>query len=460
MVSPAARRHTLLAVALGSSLAPFMVAGLTVAIPAVGEEFAIDPVTLSWIPTAFFLAAAMFLIPFGRIADIYGVKRIFTIGLVIYFVSALIAALAPTASVLTGARFFTGIGAAMIFATSFALLGLVLPESERGAALGINIAASFAGFALGFLGGGFLTYYSTWRVLFLVPLPVALLAIGIIRRNLPGECALSRGTRPDLPGIVLSTTTVLLVMVGLSILPAVQGGAALVAGLAALAAFIAHETRTEEPILDIHRLSRNLPFVLTNGATLIYNAASFASIYLFSLYFQYVQGFDARLAGVALLSSSLITASLVGYAGRLADRGNPHRVAAAGVAMTIAGLAALSFISETVSLPVAVLALVLLVAGTAFFQPPVYSIVIGAVDRAMYGVAAGLAETMRLLGMTVSMAVTIVAFALFFGSMEIAGENIPRLLWSMQVLFRIYFALAVASLAVIYLAGRAATPVQ
>ncbi len=101
----------------------------------------------------------------------------------------------------------------MIFATSFALLGLILPESERGAALGTNIAASFGGFALGFLGGGLFTYYTTWRVLFLVPLPVALLAIGILRRNLPGECALSRGTRPDLPGIVLSTTMILLIMV-------------------------------------------------------------------------------------------------------------------------------------------------------------------------------------------------------------------------------------------------------
>nr|WP_303716316.1 MFS transporter [Methanoculleus marisnigri] len=178
-------------------------------------------------------------------------------------------------------------------------------------------------------------------------------------------------------------------------------------------------------------------------------------MYLFSLYFQYVRGFDARVAGGILLVASLITASLVGYAGRLSDRGSPHLVAAAGVAMTVVGLAILSFIGEAMPLAVAVLALVLLVAGVAFFQPPVYSIVIGAVERAMYGVAAGLVETMRLLGMTVSMAVTIIIFALFFGSMEIIGENIPRFLWSMQVLFRIYFALAVVSLAVTWLAGRA-----
>jgi hypothetical protein len=103
---------------------------------------------------------------------------------------------------------------------------------------------------------------------------------------------------------------------------------------------------------------------------------------------------------------------------------------------------------------VAVLALVFLVAGVAFFQPPIYSTVIGAVGRAMYGVASGFVETMRLLGMTISMAVTIVAFAFFFGSTEITGESTPLLLESMQVLFRIYFALAVASLVVTYLAGK------
>ncbi|MCM2464993.1 MFS transporter [Methanoculleus oceani] len=455
MVSPAERRYTLLAVALGSSLAPFMVAGLFVAIPAVGEEFTADPVVLSWIPTVFFLAAAMFLIPFGRIADIYGGKRVFSIGLAIYFISALISALAPTAPVLIGARFLTGVGAAMIFATSFALLGLILPDSERGTALGVNIAASFGGFALGFLAGGLLAYYGTWRVLFLVPLPVALLAVGIIRRYLRGECALSRGTRPDLPGIALSTTTILLLMVGLSLLPAVQGAAALVAGLAALGAFIVHEARTEDPVLDIHLLLRNRPLALANAAVLAYSAAASAYVYLFSLYFQYVQGFDARLAGSLFLVASLVTASLVGYAGRLSDRGSPHLVATAGVAMTIAGLATLSFIDPAMPVAVPVFALALIVVGIAFFQPPVYNIVIGAAERAMYGVASGLVETMRLLGMTASMAVTIVAFALFFKGMAITGETVPLLLGSMQTLFRIYLALAVVSLVMTWLTGRA-----
>jgi MFS family permease len=90
MTSPQGRRYILLTVALGSSLAPFMVAGITVAIPTIGSEFALDPVTLSWVPTAFFLAAAMFLIPFGRVADIYGVKRVYRAGMYVYYLPSLL----------------------------------------------------------------------------------------------------------------------------------------------------------------------------------------------------------------------------------------------------------------------------------------------------------------------------------------------------------------------------------
>ena len=166
-----------------------MVSALIVAIPTIGIEFSMGAVEMSWLATVFFLAASMFLIPFGRLADIFGVKKIFSIGIVIYFVSAALAALAPNASILIAARFLTGLGAAMIFGTSFALLSLSLSESERGEALGINIASSLTGFALGFFLGGLLTYYANWRFIFVLTLPISALVMALIRLRLPGECA-------------------------------------------------------------------------------------------------------------------------------------------------------------------------------------------------------------------------------------------------------------------------------
>ena len=179
---------------------------------------------MSWLATVFFLAASMFLIPFGRLADILGVKRIFSTGIGIYFISALLAALAPSAPVLIVARFTTGLGAAMIFGTSFALLSLSLSERERGAALGINIASNITGFALGFFLGGIFTYYLNWRFIFLSTLPISLIVLGLIRFRLPGECALSKGERFDLIGSALIAVQLFLLIRGLTEIPSLRGG--------------------------------------------------------------------------------------------------------------------------------------------------------------------------------------------------------------------------------------------
>ncbi len=458
MTSPAGRRNALLTTALGSSLAPFMVAGLTVAVPTIGIEFAIDPVTLSWVPTAFFLAAAMFLVPFGRIADIYGVKRVFTTGIYVYVVSALLAAFAPSAQVLIGARFLTGIGAAMIFGTSFALLSLALPETQRGTALGTNIAAGYTGFALGFLLGGLLTTYLSWRAIFIATLPIEVLVVWFIRTKLTGECALSHGKHLDLPGILLNVVMLFLIMVGFSSLPGTAGIFALLLGGAFFGAFIFREFRIESPILDLKRMARNRSFARSAGSMLIYSTATFASIYLFSLYLQYVRGFSPETVGLVLLASTLVTAFLVRFAGRLADRGRPHAVAGGGVVITIVALVPLTGLSAVTPFGIVLAALILLAAGLAFFQPPIYTAAIGITAPETYGVASGLVETMRLLGMTISMAVTIIVFSRYFGGAEIAVEHIPLLVASMQQIFLIFLVLAVVGLIVTLLAGRAAAP--
>ena len=153
MVSDASRRIVLLAAALGSSIAPFMVSAFIVALPAIGTEYASGTATLGWVTSAFFLAAAVFLVPIGRIADNSGIKRVFTTGIGVYIISAILCILAPDTTTLILARFVTGIGAAMIFGTSIALISLVYPESERGRAIGINVTAMAIGFLLGFFLG-------------------------------------------------------------------------------------------------------------------------------------------------------------------------------------------------------------------------------------------------------------------------------------------------------------------
>lgn len=153
-------------------LTPFMGSSINIALPSIGKEFALDAVILGWIATLYLLAAAIFLVPFGRVADIYGRKRIFTYGIIIYTVSSLLSAISTSAILLISFRVLQGIGSAMIFGTGVAILTSVFPIGERGKAPGINVAAVYVGLSLGLPIGGFLTQHFGWRSIFLTNVPV------------------------------------------------------------------------------------------------------------------------------------------------------------------------------------------------------------------------------------------------------------------------------------------------
>ena len=187
--SRTSKRMVQIATAFGSSLAPFMVGAIFVAAPTIGDDYSADVALLGWLTAAFFLVAAACLVPFGRVADVKGAKRVFTAGLGIYVASALLAALSPDIYVLILARALTGVGAAMIFGTSIALLGLVFAPEERGKAIGINVTAMFIGFTLGLLAGGFLSYYISWRGIFLIVAIVAAVLPPILSKfGVPSTC--------------------------------------------------------------------------------------------------------------------------------------------------------------------------------------------------------------------------------------------------------------------------------
>src|SRR5574341_1209540 len=150
------KRPALVVASVASFLTPFMGSSVNIALPVIGREFAMDAVLLSWVATAFLLAAAMFLVPLGRIADIYGRKKIFSYGIAIYTASSLLAAISMSGFMLIGARILQGFGGAMIFGTGVAILTSVYPPGERGKALGINVAAVYLGLTLGPFFGGFL----------------------------------------------------------------------------------------------------------------------------------------------------------------------------------------------------------------------------------------------------------------------------------------------------------------
>jgi MFS family permease len=460
MVSDSSRRKVLLAAALGSSLAPFMVSAFIVALPSIGREFSADAAMLGWVTSAFFLAAAVFLVPIGRLADRSGIKKIFTAGIGVYAISSLLVIFAPSVEALIAARFVTGIGAAMIFGTSIALVSLVFPEAERGKAIGINVTAMAVGFLLGFFSGGFLTYYLGWRSIVAVLIPLEIFIVWLILSRLRGECEISRQRELDPAGMVLFGTGMFCLMVGFAILPNRTGGALLAAGLACVIVFIWHEGRIKTPLLNVRQLGRNRVFVLANLIALLFNTANFAIIFLMSLYLQSVRGIDARVTGLILLIPIIFMAGLSAYAGRLADRIDPRIVIGSGIIATTLSLLLLTSLENDTPVPLILVALILMGSSIALFQSPLVRTLVSSVPREVYALASGMVETMRLAGMTISISITVIIFTLTGAGTSPSAAASPANIAALHMIFWILVSISVCALvATITLRKRTDPPV-
>jgi MFS family permease len=442
MVSDTSRRNVLLASALGSSLAPFMVAGLLVAVPTIGKEFGANASLLGWLTNVFFLAAAVFLVPLGRVADVRGAKKVFTLGIGIYLVSVSLCVVAPNIFFLIGARFLTGIGAAMVFGTSIALLSLVFPLAERGKAIGINVTAMSVGFLLGFFLGGLLTFYIGWRSIFAVTIPLEVLVLWLIFSRIRGECELAREKELDLPGMALYGSALFLTVTGFSSLPRFEGVATLAGGLVVLAVFVFRERRAFHPLLNLHLFRANTTFLISNLTVLLFNTSNFAVIFLLTLYLQSLRQFDVRIAGVILLVPIIFMSLFSAYAGRLSDRIPPRWVVGSGIGFSSIGLILFTSLNDQTSLYLIIGALSLAGLGIAFCQAPLVRTSVSAVSREMTGLASGMIETMRLVGMTISIAISIIVFTLYVGNEMVTPQLHVPYLSSIRLIFWIYLGIS------------------
>ncbi|HNS26209.1 MAG TPA: MFS transporter, partial [Methanobacteriaceae archaeon] len=177
----------LLVASIASFFTPFMSSSINIALPTIGANFAADAVLLNWVANGFLLSAAIFAVPFGRIADIYGMKKIFAYGMIIFTIASLLCALSPNTLSLIGARVLQGIGTAMIFVTGLAIITSVYPPHQRGKAIGINVASVYVGLSIGPVLGGLMTQYLGWRSLFLLMIPFGLLVIFLVYYKLHDE---------------------------------------------------------------------------------------------------------------------------------------------------------------------------------------------------------------------------------------------------------------------------------
>jgi EmrB/QacA subfamily drug resistance transporter len=438
MPNKALKTRVLVIATCASFMTPFMGSAIYVALPTIGKDLGADAIQISWISLSYLLSAAMFLVPFGRISDIHGRKKIFTYGMFLFVVTSILSAIAPSIYFLIAVRAFEGIGGAMIFGTGVAMLSSVFIE-DRGKALGINVASVYTGLTLGPFVGGIITQQFGWRVLFLTIIPLGLLVVFLATR-LKQEWAEAKGENFDLIGTVFYCISLALIMYALSLLPSLKGFTILGFGTVGIVYFIRYEFKIESPVLNM-RLFQNKGFAFSSLSALIIYCATFAVGFLLSLYLQYIKGLSPQKAGTILVAQPIMMATFSPLFGRLSDKVEPRILATIGLALSTCGLILFSFLNHDTTILYLILGLLFIGFGFAVFSSPNMNAIMSSVEKKFLGVAGSTLATMRLLGQMFSIGIAMLAFSIIIGRVEITPNYYPLFLRSVKVAFAIFSAL-------------------
>jgi EmrB/QacA subfamily drug resistance transporter len=431
-------------ICLASFLVPFMGSAINLSLPQISEAFSMKAVSLTWIATAYLIATAIFQVPFARLGDLVGRKRVFICGIATFSVFTFLCGLAPSGSLLIAFRGLSGLGCAMMFGTSMAILTAIFPPQERGKAIGINTAVVYFALASGPFVGGLLTHYWGWKSLFFLTGIFGLLVIAGSLFALKGEWIESKGEKFDYTGSVIYAAGLFGLIFGFSKLPQTLSFVCIALGIIAFVFFVFYELRDKQPVFNVRIFSGNKVFTLSNLSSLINYACTYAVTYMMSLYLQYIRGLNAQHAGMVLIVQAIVQCLVSLYAGKLSDRLNPAAIATTGMSVIVCGLCGLIFLSPDTPMTLIIALLVLLGVGFGLFSSPNANIIMSSVGKKFYGQASATMGTMRLVGQSFSMGIAMMATSLHLGNRLIVPELYPLLMKSFHTTFVICTILCVA----------------
>lgn len=437
------KRSVLLVSAFAAFLVPFLSSAINLALPTIGKEFHADAISMGWVVSSFILSSAIFLLPFGRLGDIAGRKKIFTLGLFLFTLSTFLIIFSWNIVSLIAFRIIQGFSSAMIFGTSLAILSSVFKVGERGRAMGIYITATYFGLSSGPVIGGLLTQHLGWRSIFLFLVPFGIISLFLIMKKIKVEWAESAGEKFDWRGSVIYGISLSAFMFGFSKLPSTTGWICLGAGITMALVFFSFEKTTAAPVLDVKLFLHNRVFAFSGLAALIHYSATSATGFFISLYLQYLKGMDARSAGLIMISQPIAMALLSPIAGRLSDKRNPGVIASIGMGLTATGLIMLCFLKEETPVYLVLILLTIMGIGFGLFSSPNSNAIMSSVEKKHLGTASGVVGTMRMIGQMFSMGIAMMLLALYIGKQAINPSTYPGLLTGMRMGFMIFSILCI-----------------
>lgn len=442
--NPHLNKKLLLAVTMASNfLNPLMGAAVNVALPKIGEDFSMSAVGLSWVSMSFLLASSMFLVPFGKVSDSWGRRKMFLYSNILFALSTLFCAFSVSPEMLITGRFLQGIAAAGIFATSMAIVISAFEPHERGKMIGLNVMAVYVGLSIAPVLGGILTSALGWRSLFFINAGAVLFIIIATVTKIKAEWAVPSNAKFDFLGTLIYMVSISGLMYGFSQLPTYLAVILTFSGIIGIIVFVKFELKQSNPVFEMKLLFNNKLFAYSNLSAFINYAATFAITFVFSLYLQYVKGLSPKEAGLILIAQPIVMAFVSSFSGKLSDTKDPRVLASIGMAISAIGLIMLTFISKETPYWYIVAAMLVLGFGFGLFSSPNTNSVMSSVEKRFLGLASATVSTMRTTGMMFSMAVAALSIHVFMGDAKVNAGNLDAFMLSTKTVLVTFAVLCV-----------------
>jgi EmrB/QacA subfamily drug resistance transporter len=427
---------------------------VNVALPAIQKDLGIGVSELEWTVTAYALTFAVLLLSGGKLGDMYGRRRIFMIGLLVFTVSSLVCGLSSSAPELIGARAVQGVGSALMMPATLSIITATFAAAQRGMAIGIWAGVSAMALAIGPLLGGVITEHISWNWIFFVNVPIGILAVIAALVVVPESRDMSHEQRLDLPGLVTSGIGLLALVYALIEAHRLGWTSATIIALFAVAAvaliaFVFLELHQRLPMLDLS-LFKNGTFTGANLVAILVTLAMFGIFVFFPIYMQDLLGWSPIQAGAALLPWTILIVIFAPIAGKLSDHVGSRWLMAGGMATV--GLCCLELSTVAVGstfwrlLPGFILGGL----GMAFVMTPMSAAVMGSAPVDKAGVASGVLNTFRQVGVALGIAITGAIVTNREAAARAAGADPPHafvhgLTFAMRVSALICFGAAIAA---------------
>jgi EmrB/QacA subfamily drug resistance transporter len=387
---------------------------VNVAMPTLKNTFGVSMAVIEWIAMAYMLTLTIFLPLFGRLADIYGRSKLYSIGFVVFSVGSLLCGMSGTAVFMIISRVIQAVGAGLLQANSVALITHAFPAKERGKAIGIQGAVQAIAMSVGPFVGGILIATVGWRAIFYVNIPIGILGTLAALFILPPNQKMAKKEKVDYLGAAFFASGLAFIVLAFNEGVKLGWGSNTImmyflSGIVLMTLFIITELRVEYPLIDL-KLFRNATFLLGNLTGMLSYYVLFAVMFMMPFYLEKVLGYGVALTGSLLTPIPLAMALVAPFSGHISDKYGPRIMTTSGMLISALACFSLMFMGVSAQLPMLVAVLILLGVGMGLFTPPNNSAIMGSAPKEKLGVAGGVLNMMRSLGLILGVDISGVIF--------------------------------------------------